>query len=203
MEQTEKKSELTNARIYCYKFKSEGLIADRPPAEISVVSVPMGEELYKNMLDVLADNKIIIDEDTAFKTINEDKKYKECTENVENIAYNKLNKDKKYNKEKHGCSRLKSMKQLKQWTNTVKRGGTKLDKWRQMKMETFERVTEARKSSQQVTTRTIQEWAMSAASPFLSKTFVFYASKGWAKRFKLKYKVQTKSNDQSDDQSDE
>lgn len=41
----------------------------------------------------------------------------------------------------------------------------------------------------QITTRTLQQWALIAAAPFQSDTFSFNASDRWIKLFKLKHRI--------------
>ncbi|XP_014473194.1 PREDICTED: uncharacterized protein LOC106743652 [Dinoponera quadriceps] len=88
---------------------------------------------------------------------------------------------------KRGCSRLRDKKELARWKNDIKRGGTVVDKWKHIETETYERFKEAKEHLEQVSTRTLQQWAMAAAFPFLCKDFTFSASKTWITRFKQKY----------------
>lgn len=73
------KNEFTNALIYCENMlEKENLVSNGPPNEISPVSIAIGEEIYKEILYMLADRKIIIDQELiASNEINEDKGYKE------------------------------------------------------------------------------------------------------------------------------
>lgn len=60
----ELKDNLTNALIYCKSLlETENLITDTPPSEISAASVAMGKEIFKRIMLMLEDHKIIIDED--------------------------------------------------------------------------------------------------------------------------------------------
>lgn len=111
---------------------------------------------------------------------------------------------------KQGCSHLKNKFRFKKLKEDIKQGGTNIDKWKHIEMETFNRFKEAReclvqvrlykifveidfKNSSfnnmlpyigfQVTTRTLQQWAMVIAFPFLSDNFNFCASIAWVNRF--------------------
>lgn len=48
----------------------------------------------------------------------------------------------------------------------MKRGGTSIDKYVVIDSWTYDRFVEARANYQQVTTRNLQQWALSAASQF-------------------------------------
>lgn len=54
------------------------------------------------------------------------------------------------NLQKKGCSRLKRKKDLKKWTDDVKKCGTNFDKWMHIDTETFDRFKEARSLHEQV-----------------------------------------------------
>ncbi|RLU18846.1 hypothetical protein DMN91_009204, partial [Ooceraea biroi] len=71
------------------------------------------------------------------------------------------------NLQKKGCSRLKRKEDLKKWADEVKQGGTNFDEWIHIDTETFERFKEAKSFYEQVTTQTIQQWAMAAAFPYI------------------------------------
>lgn len=88
---------------------------------------------------------------------------------------------------KKGCSRLKRMKDLAKWKKHIKSGGTMIDKYAIIDSWTYDRFTEARQIYQQVTTRNLQQWALSAASQF--KNFEFKASNSWVERFKRKHRI--------------
>lgn len=90
--------------------------------------------------------------------------------------------------QKNGCSRLKSMKLLYRWKEDIKRGGTRIDKYTAIDSWTYDRFVEAcRANHQQVTTRDLQQWALTAANKF--KDFSFKASKRWVWKFKKKHKI--------------
>lgn len=58
------KNNLTNALIYCKNLlEAENLLTNTPPAQISAVSIAMGEEIFKEIMFMLEDRKIITDED--------------------------------------------------------------------------------------------------------------------------------------------
>lgn len=89
---------------------------------------------------------------------------------------------------KNGWS-LKRKDYLIQWKKDVQSGGTKIDKFQSVDFETFERFKEARSCYEQVTTRTLQQWALTAAAPFQSDAFSFDASPTWVTVFKRKHKI--------------
>ncbi|KMQ85982.1 hypothetical protein RF55_15184 [Lasius niger] len=78
---------------------------------------------------------------------------------------------------------------LRTWKEDVKRGGTVIGKYIQIETQTFEYFKEARECFEQVTTRTLQQWAMAIAFPFLTEDFTFSASKSWVTKFKNKYRI--------------
>lgn len=58
------KNNLTNALIYCKSLlEAENLLTNTPSTEISAASIAMGEEIFKKIMFMLDDRKIIIDED--------------------------------------------------------------------------------------------------------------------------------------------
>lgn len=88
---------------------------------------------------------------------------------------------------KKGCSRLKNLKSLKRWQEDIIHGGTKIDKHSIIDSWTYDRFVEARENFQQVTTRNLQQWALSAASQF--PNFEFKASESWVTKFKRRHKI--------------
>jgi len=55
---------VTNALIYCKSLlQEENLITNTPPEQISAASIVMGEEIFKEIIFMLQDRKIIADED--------------------------------------------------------------------------------------------------------------------------------------------
>lgn len=91
------------------------------------------------------------------------------------------------NLQKKGCLHLKSMKHLHRWEEDIKRGGTTIDKYTIINSWTYDRFVEARANNQQVTTRHLQQWALSAASQF--EDFSFKASNSWVIKFKKEHKI--------------
>lgn len=91
------------------------------------------------------------------------------------------------NLKKKGCSRLKSIQHIYRWREDIKRGGTTIDKYSLIDSWTYDRFAEARANYQQVTTRSLQQWALSAASQF--HDFPFKASESWVRKFKQQHKI--------------
>lgn len=60
----EMKNNLTNALIYCKSLlEAENLLTNTPPTKISEASIAMGEEIFKEIIFMLQERKIIIDDD--------------------------------------------------------------------------------------------------------------------------------------------
>ncbi|XP_020292188.1 uncharacterized protein LOC109858896 [Pseudomyrmex gracilis] len=89
--------------------------------------------------------------------------------------------------QKKGCSRLKNIKCLPRWEKDIKHGGTNIDKYTIINSWTYDRFVEAKNNYQQVTTRDLQQWALSAASQF--ENFPFKASKAWIRKFKRQHRL--------------
>lgn len=84
--------------------------------------------------------------------------------------------------QKNGCSRLKRKEYLSKWEEDIKKGGNKFDKYTIIDSWTYDRFVEARQNYQQVTTKNLQQWALSAVGQF--GDFEFKASERWVKKFK-------------------
>lgn len=89
--------------------------------------------------------------------------------------------------QKNGCLRLKTMNHLYRWKRDIKCGGTIIDKYAVIDSWTYDCFMEAKANCQQVTTRNLQQWALSAASQF--HNFPFKASNSWVKKFKKQHKI--------------
>ncbi|KAL0125177.1 hypothetical protein PUN28_004366 [Cardiocondyla obscurior] len=215
----ELKNNFTNAFIYCKNlFEMEDLITDEPPEYMSDASIAMGEEFFKEIMYMLEDRKVVTEENLIFTKhkINK-KKFEEPGENSEDVdcierrqsftSYENVplfykkkvvaiaEKHPRWTLEtfqKKGYNRLKSKNMLRLWIEDVKQGGTHIDKWRHIETRTFEFFQEAKENFEQVTTRTLQQWAMAIALPFLTNKFNFSASRSWAERFKSKYKIRSR-----------
>jgi len=79
------------------------------------------------------------------------------------------------------------MKYLSQWEKDIKHGGTNIDKYSIINSWTYDRFVEARNNYKQVTTRNLQQWALSAASQF--ENFSFKASRTWVIKFKKQHRI--------------
>lgn len=88
---------------------------------------------------------------------------------------------------KNGCQRLKKKADLQVWKQHIKSGGTIFDKYSIIDSWTHDRFREARQVNQQVTTRNLQQWSLSAASQF--PNFEFKASNSWVEKFKRIHRV--------------
>lgn len=58
------KGELTNALKYCNSLLQENnLLTNAPPEKISSVSIVMGEVIYDKIIDIIGENKVVVDEE--------------------------------------------------------------------------------------------------------------------------------------------
>lgn len=88
-----------------------------------------------------------------------------------------------------GFKKLKRKDKLIQWKKDIEEGGTFVDKMQIIELEVWEKFKEARENYEQVMTRTLQQWAMSAAFPLITEKFHFGASIEWIKKFKRKHRI--------------
>ncbi|CAK9826401.1 hypothetical protein ANTRET_LOCUS4258 [Anthophora retusa] len=88
-----------------------------------------------------------------------------------------------------GGFHLKRKDQVAIWKEEILSGGTKYDKFRHIDKWTYTRFAEARQAYAPVSTRTLQEWAIAAAMPYISDTFRFSASRSWLINFKRKHYI--------------
>jgi len=59
----QKKNNLTNAFIYCKSLlEAKNLLTNNPPTEKSATSIVMGEEIFKEIINMLEDRQIVTDE---------------------------------------------------------------------------------------------------------------------------------------------
>lgn len=89
--------------------------------------------------------------------------------------------------QRKGGSRLKRMDQLKIWEEHIRSGGTAIDKYNTIDSRIYDRFVEARQSNKQVTTKDLQQWALSVASQF--PNLKFNASEAWVKNFKRRHRI--------------
>ncbi|GFW60442.1 HTH CENPB-type domain-containing protein [Trichonephila clavipes] len=83
-----------------------------------------------------------------------------------------------------GCGRLKKtqMGRRPKWEEDIIKGGNTFDKYSLIDSWIYYRFVEARENFHQVTTRNLQQWALSAAGQF--KEFEFKASERREKKIK-------------------
>lgn len=89
--------------------------------------------------------------------------------------------------QKRGCSRLKRMDDLSQWEKQITSGGSIFDRLSIIDTWTYDRFIEARQNNQQVTTRNLQQWALTAAGQF--PDLKFKASDRWVNKFKNRHNI--------------
>ncbi|XP_076667942.1 uncharacterized protein LOC143368768 [Andrena cerasifolii] len=78
---------------------------------------------------------------------------------------------------------------LNKWKKVVENNGSVRDKYIFINNWTYDRFIEARSLNRQVTTRSLQQWAIQAANQFLSNSFHFSASHTWVTKFKLRNRI--------------
>lgn len=88
-----------------------------------------------------------------------------------------------------GFRKLKRKSELVRWKKDIEEEGTFIDKMKIIVLEVWEKFQEAQENYEQVTTRTLQQWAMWAAFPLITEKFHFGASIEWIKKFKRKYRI--------------
>ncbi|GFX83605.1 HTH CENPB-type domain-containing protein [Trichonephila clavipes] len=212
----EAKIQLKTALVYCEQLLLENnKIATEPSAVIKEEHMKIGEKLYSTIMETLAENIIVIEDDLIlFEEADEEGLFEEVEDSglqsddeyhpdekrskidtddipldykikVVNLAKEHPKCSLK-NLQKKGGSRLKRMDQLKIWEEQIRRGGSTKDKYTIDKW-THDRFVEARQYNQQVTTRNLQQWALAAASQF--PDLEFKASEAWVKIFKRKHRI--------------
>ncbi|GBN35976.1 hypothetical protein AVEN_22431-1 [Araneus ventricosus] len=207
------KLRLKDAVIYYQGLLAQNnLISSESSASISHEAMLMGEEIFQNTLDILAEKIIVSDEEL----IHENERCQEVLfEKVEgDVSSDEYEPEEKkryveyipldykikvvniakahptwnlQSLQKNGCSHLKKMEYLSKWEEEIKKGGNLFDKYSILDSWTYDRFVEARENYQQVTTRNLQQWALAAAGQFAE--FEFKASESWVKKFKNKHGI--------------
>lgn len=91
--------------------------------------------------------------------------------------------------QQRASARLRNKSDLKKWEQDIKNGGTAAEKMKMINKWTYDKFYESRCQKKPVTTRNLQEWALSAASQFANTSFKFSASLGWIKKFKMMNRI--------------
>ncbi|XP_029047675.2 uncharacterized protein LOC114878249 [Osmia bicornis bicornis] len=89
--------------------------------------------------------------------------------------------------QKRGGALLKKKAHLKIWEAEIAAGGTMFEKYESINEKTFQRFQEARENLEEITTTTLQQWALTNARELNCENFV--ASTRWIQRFKRKYGI--------------
>ncbi|GFV02773.1 HTH CENPB-type domain-containing protein [Trichonephila clavipes] len=188
----EAKIQLKTALVYCEQLLLENnKIATEPSAVIKEEHMKIGEKLYSTIMETLAENIIVIEDDIIlFEEADEEGLFEE----VEDSG---LQSDDEYHPDEKRSKidtddipldyKIKRMDQLKIWEEQIRRGGSTKDKYTTIDKWTHDRFVEARQSNQQVTTRNLQQWALAAACQF--PDLEFKASEAWVKIFKRKHRI--------------
>lgn len=206
------KLRLKDAVAYYKQLLMENdLVTQESSPSISEEAMQIGEEIYHSMVEMLSQKKFInteelifteeIDKECLFHEVEDDseeyvpkEKETKLTEYIPiDYKVKVVNMAKEHPKwrletlQRKGCSRLKNMKYLAKWEEDIKSGGTTIDKYSVIDSWTYDRFVEARQNYQQVTTRDLQQWALSASSQFDGLNFK--ASDSWVKKFKKQHKI--------------
>ncbi|KAF5294420.1 hypothetical protein FQA39_LY13405 [Lamprigera yunnana] len=166
-------------------LEDNNLVTLESPTTISYESMLIGEEMYNNTVQMMSEKKLITDEELI--DVHEDNKkdfFRDLEDNDsdESDEYQpdvNKSKEKNYisldykikvvnivkqypkwslaNLQKKGCSRLKSIKDLKKWKEHIKKRGTIIDKYATIDSWTYDCFMEARENLQQATTRNLQQ----------------------------------------------
>lgn len=194
-------------------LKENDLIFSKCSSSISNEAMLMGEEIYNFTIEMLAEKTIVFDdtliheneicEEVFFEPVEEDhssdeyeprEKQKRKTEHIpldyKIKAVNIAKKHPNWSLEtlkKNGCRRLQKKEYLSKWEEDIKKGGNTFDKYAIIDSWTYDRFVEARQNYQQVTTKNLQQWALSAARQF--RNFEFKASERWVKKFKNQHRI--------------
>lgn len=205
---------LKNAVVYYEGLLFENnLIASESSPIIPEDAISIGEVLYDTTLEILNEKQLIHDEELIHanevcEEVSFDMVYDNSSPEEYEPEYKKSKpsdyisldyKTKVVNiaeahpswslatLQKKGCSRLKKREYLSKWKEDIKKGGTIFDKYAIIDSWTYDRFVEARQNYQQVTTRNLQQWALTAAAQF--KDFDFKASERWVTNFKQKHGI--------------
>ncbi|GFT84725.1 HTH CENPB-type domain-containing protein [Trichonephila clavipes] len=188
----EAKIQLKTALVYCEQLLLENnKIATEPSAVIKEEHMKIGEKLYSTIMETLAENIIVIEDDLIlFEEADEEGLFEEVEDSVlqSDDEYHPDEKRSKIDTDDNPLDyKIKRMDQLKIWEEQIRRGGSTKDKYTTIDKWTHDRFVKARQSNQQVTTRNLQQWALAAASQF--PDLEFKASEAWVKIFKRKHRI--------------
>ncbi|GFS43769.1 HTH CENPB-type domain-containing protein [Trichonephila inaurata madagascariensis] len=140
-------------------LKGNNLITSKCSSSISHEAM-LREELYNYTVDILAEKNMIHDEEL-----------KHANEVCEEVFFESVEVDSSSD-ERSG--RLKKKERLPKREENIIKGGNKFDKYALTDSWTYDRFVEAREHFHQVTTRNLQQWALSADGQF--KDFEFKVS---------------------------
>ncbi|KAL1493936.1 hypothetical protein ABEB36_009616 [Hypothenemus hampei] len=197
------KGEFTNAfGIVKEMLEKQNLLISNPPTQITSVSHAMAKELYDAIINVLNEYEIIVDDDLIMhEESDKEENFEECTyDSTNDPDYDPedykdppadyipiLYKERAValaeahptwslaTLQRMGAHRLKRKDYIQRWKVDIQKGGTRMDKLHTIDTETFERFIEARQNLEQVTTRTLQQWALASAFPYINDEFQFEA----------------------------
>ncbi|KAL1493742.1 hypothetical protein ABEB36_009436 [Hypothenemus hampei] len=200
---------LKDALVYYEHLLMENnLISVQSSSSISHEAMLIGQQLFENTLILLNENQFVIDDELLHEDeIGEETDFDITENNESSDEYEPEGKKSKLTEhipldykikavniakahptwklqtlQKNGCRRLTKKEQLVQWEKDVMNGGNTFDKYRIIDSWVYDRFVESRQDCQQVTTRNLQQWALTAAGQF--KNFNFKASTRWVAKFK-------------------
>ncbi|KAL1488862.1 hypothetical protein ABEB36_014657 [Hypothenemus hampei] len=189
------------------------LISVQSSSIISHEAMLIGQQLFENTLILLNENQFVIDDELLHEDeIGEETDFDITENNESSDEYEPEGKKSKLIEhipldykikavniakahptwklqtlQKNGCRRLTKKEQLVQWEKDVMNGGNTFDKYRIIDSWVYDRFVESRQDCQQVTTRKLQQWALTAAGQF--KNFNFKASTRWVAKLKNIHKI--------------
>lgn len=205
------KLKLKDAVVYYLRLLSDNnLIAAEGSNSISLEAMLIGQEIFDRTMDIVSENLLIKDvelfhenecyegepfedDDSSTEYQPQEKRSRDVEQIPLDYKIKVLNIAKAHptwslqTLQRKGCSRLKRKEYLSRWEEDVKKGGNTFDKYAIIDSWTYDRFLEARENCQQVTTRNLQQWALSAATQF--RDFEFKASDRWVGDFKKKHKI--------------
>lgn len=218
------KGEFTNALLAANAiYEEQNLLTKNPPQKISSVSLAMAHEISKATINIINDCIISTEEELIlFDESDNEGEFEECKddptldkdytpEDFEEPPHDHISLEYKEKVvalaqahpkwslavlQKNGASRLKRKDYLQRWKEDIVNGGGRIDKLNKINSEVFDLFTEARSCLEQVTTRTLQQWAMAAAFPFIYNDFRFERERERS-QFNMGESFQTKTQNQT------
>lgn len=198
-------------------LRINNLVADNASGNITEVAKKIGEKIATSIMEILDEHELIEEEDLIEQNEEHfDKLYEEIItdESDADEWYEPETKKRKetdlvpldakiksviFAQEHPNWSLqslqskttrlLKKKEYIERWKQQILTGGTKFEKLKIIDDYTYNHFKDARAQLQQVTTRDLQQWALSIASQYQSESFQFKASLTWVTKFKQKHRI--------------